>query len=223
MSHSYYDNLPENSNLIFHSPLIEAGGTRIHDLSKGHNSGDFLAAGEPAWSQTGTTWTLNFDGSNDRVVLPVAITTGVTTALYACAWFYYTAAAVDKTIIHAVSASSPRALVLRSNAVDITTDAAPGTFKESNWTQPVAGWHFIELLYNGAGLTGYIDFVAGASPGSVTGNLVTLTTFWMGASPNNGGEWWLNGRIGQVRIYNSALSLGQRENIYYSTRALYGV
>jgi hypothetical protein len=90
----------------------------------------------------------------------------------------------------------------------------------STWAQAVIVWK--NVATNSLEL-----FINGTSIGSVSHSLGSLlntpANLYLGSY--NGGEYaqWFNGRIGVVRLYNTALTTGQIQQNYNADRAKYGL
>ena len=89
-----------------------------------------------------------------------------------------------------------------------------------------AGWHMITATYNGATAALYIDGVSKGS-GSVTGTIVYDSTIpvAIGAEPGNAGGSgidgdYFTGKIGDVKIYSTALTQDQITSEYKRKAAI---
>ena len=99
-------------------------------------------------------------------------------------------------------------------------DSTSYTLTINTWTQIVYVWT------NGATKT-LQTYINGASIGSVNHTLNSIlntpSNLYLGSY--NGGEYaqWMNGRIGIIRLYNTALSASQVLGNYNANRAIYGI
>jgi len=97
----------------------------------------------------------------------------------------------------------------------------------SNFTATSNTWYQLVYVWTNGGTKTFETFVNGASVGSVTHSLSsvlnTTTPLYIGSY--NGGEYaqWYDGKIGIVRIYNTALTSAQVLQNYNADRAKYGL
>jgi len=109
------------------------------------------------------------------------------------------------------------------------SNGSPATFVNStSYTITLGTWYQAVYVWTNSGLTKTIDtYINGTLIGTVNHTFTSLLNapnpLYLGSY--NGGEFsqWLNGSIGIVRLYNTALSGSQVLENYNANRGLYGL
>ena len=178
-------------------------------------------------SVTGALWTpqgRSFDGVDDCIIISsnLGITGGDITI---CVWFKPTAAGGSSAGV--VSKYDNTAKVdyrIRNNVSDLcAARCRPGVaWDETSSATAVYGqWYHLTLNYRGTTLSFYLDgelFDAITASGSGSQDWPTKTTIGRGAVSNTE---LITGLIGEVRIYNRALTPLEIQNHYLATKWRY--
>lgn len=96
-----YDKIIANQASVLDLPLYEGTGVTVHDVSKYHNHGSFLAAGEPAWFQLPSgKWVLVYDGVDDCLDCGADLSLDINGDLTLLAWVYFNNVVATGTVIN---------------------------------------------------------------------------------------------------------------------------
>jgi hypothetical protein len=201
--------LPPFTGLMAAYALNEGTGTTVNDSSGNGNTGTISGATWVSQGKYGAA--LNFDGTNDLVVIPGSASLNVSSAMTLAAWIYPTAnqsgwrtvlqREVDAYFLNASSNAGAR------------RPAGGGTFNGvavhvgGPTASPVNAWTHLALTYDGTFLRLYVNgnqVATKAATGSIETNSSPLRIG--GNVPY--GEFF-KGRVDEIRIYDRAL--GQAE------------
>lgn len=198
------------------SPSVRGSGYLLPDLSGRGNHGTLtnMDAGTdwPAVAIRGSHGrVLDFDGTNDRVAIGAA---GVTMApLTISAWVNVVDFSANRTYVAIHSASGSRFL-LYSQHFFVTNG---GAFSQATLpsTPPTNTWFHLVAIESSTS-TRKIVYNA-ATEATATGTIVPsgINAVQIGADSSSGvAQFFQNGRIGEVAIYNRALSSAEVLDIY---------
>jgi len=168
----------------------------------------------------------DFDGSDDLINLgKPAVFTGMS-ALTVGFWFYRaTAFSGTSYVINNDSDTDRRSYALGltpTNAYGWVVNSS-GTLEDVSAALTYAGsWHFVVMTYDGAGLELYADG-SKISPGtdSLTGTVRANTTDSFELMRSSRTSTYFSGSVGEVIIYNRALTLQEIQYIYNLTKGRY--
>lgn len=196
---------PVSDSLMLGLSFNEGSGTTTQDVS-GHDNTGTLQNGT-AWNTTGKySNSLTFDGVDDVVDIGNPSTLNLTSSFTLSAWIYPTNLSGDRDIITKVNGSSDYHLQITGNAVQVGFSNGGWYSATTTNTVPLNTWTHVAGVFNDASntLTVYIGGTQSAQTTNVTAtpqstsNPVHVGMGWSGQN-------W-NGRIDDVRIYNTALS-----------------
>lgn len=203
-----------DTSLMLHLPLYEPDG----DSFISRDVGGCLC------TVTGASWQLqgrNFNGSTDHIVPD--FTPGALGALTVEAWTRFHVQAIDMDIFHVISLGESRAISLRSNGCEIQPDGVAIGVGWHGWTGgslPTGVYWHLAMTWNGSILTAYLNGKQDGAVVPVTGTLDAAgQSAAIGRKPY--GEWWMNGIIGELRLYNRALSPQEVQHNYRVTKWRY--
>ncbi len=226
MSVKLYDNLPLNQGVVLDIPNIEGTGALVCDLSKYHNNGVFGAgAAAPTWTQLPSgIWVTTYIGTGQDIICPAAASINNLPQLSWETWIYSVAANVDRFLDKnqkgfRILASNLFALfyAATTNAQSRESGVFPlNTLVHTVLTYDDTGDRKIYLYKNGIEVT--YDYQT-AAVGALNND--AANTFKIGTEP--GFVNYMNGYIGQVRVYARALSAAEVAARFQETRGHYGV
>ena len=182
-----------------------------------------------------------FDGINDLINLNSTLSTVASETLPASweAWVYFNAGTGNNQIIIGNAFNNGGVHIRTTGTSHAPADrirflyfqnGGNGTGVDSA-AALTTGWHHIVGTYNGNGLTtsNFALYVDG-SPASTTDptfgtptSIPKTQNFGIGDCPDEGGQSFFNGNIGEVRIYSAVLSGSEVLRNFESTRGKYGV
>jgi hypothetical protein len=211
---------------VLHLLGLPGGGSKIYDQSPYGNIGTITGA---TWIRTpGGLWCLNFDGSDDYVVVADALSLDITDAITLVAWINPVKGTVSG--YHEVF-DKRGAGVFYNLAVDETDDklrtAGLGGFYVSN-VITFGTWQHIAVTYSkdlpSANIKGFVNG-AGVGTQAYTAPIDTnANRLGIGAqNPDHGLGHYLKGCIALPRIYNRALSTLEIQNQFNREKNLFGV
>jgi len=212
--------LPYVSDLILYSACWEGAGTKLEDVSGGHNDG--LLVGTAAWNAAGRIGNcLEFDGANGDVT--IARKDYFTTPPFSIeCWFRL-------DVLPSVRAEKAVLVEMGDSTIGyaawnlLVTDAAPNDYirfavannvpddsKQIHSDSPcvINRWyHIVGTLDTSLNLKLYVDGVLQAETATAVSFLLGDETLVLGStSPGPGGGQKLDGRLDEVRFYTRALS-----------------
>lgn len=209
-----------DSSLVLYLPLY------IKD------SGSFLSRDEYGHlcTVTGALWTpqgRSFDGSDDKINLgtPGALNFGAGSYTIE-AWCFTTAAAMDRAYFGSRDPANRRRISLRSNAFSRCNNAGVLAEIYPNGGPSLSAniFHHLVGIYDAAAgkLISFLD-IETRKEANASGTLDPAAANYAGADPGQGGgdRWWLAGLIGEMRIYNRALSPLEVQQNWLATKWRY--
>ena len=224
--------LPRSHNIVGRwCPSAGATGFRLVDRSGRGNHGT-LTNMDPAtdWLASGRV-ALDFDGSNDAVIIPDNNALNPATGLTLSAWVRQVGATAYKQIFAKASGTGA---TNRSYGLYITGGSGPGAANSLGFETRTSStvdngfgaiasnaWTHCVGTYNGSVMTWYLQ---GAQVGQVaqTGNIAAQNTDLYLGQFSSGGFSTFSGQIDDITIFNTALTPNEVAQIYRLGRG-YGV
>jgi len=208
-----------DSSLVLYLPLYELDGTSF--VSK-DGYGHLATVTGALWTPQGRV----FDGTDDYISIPAHAAFEITEAVSIEVWFNKTANSISSSGLVSKSpyGSSYGDWDLWVNTADqkinFTKDAGTTTIKTAAGISN-ATWYHLVITYDRINMRMYLNTVAetpvaeaGAIPANARG--IGLGQFYLGTAARR-----LNGVMGEVRIYNRALSLTEIQHNYLATKWRY--
>lgn len=221
----------ESGLAIYYNPERElTGGGQIDDQSGVGNNGVLV----------GATLDLNnsyfsFDGANDYIRTPDMYGTAVANpdTFSVGVWVYPT----DQGVVLSITDTTTPSTAYHFTAIELIGAVNPvpyfgiwnaGTQQDNGGALNYNQWYHIAQTYDGTTMKGYVD---GTEVASVTSaydspldSVSTNHYFLFGAADttNMGNGSYYDGRMGEIRIYEDALTPTEVLNNYNSTKARYG-
>ncbi|KAH8044982.1 glutathione transferase [Aureococcus anophagefferens] len=188
-------------------------GTAADD---GDGSLDGIVSGATASTGPDGSGALSFDGSNDYVKFPDALTSGIlgsnarTVCLWAAISSFNDAALftfgdyADGEEFALMTATSAGGFIVQLYGGDYDTDVSVSGWSDDD------GWHFYCLVYDGAEWSFYVD---GAVAHTATASLATGSENILTIGVRDG-ESYLTGSVDELYVYSSALSESEIQTLY---------
>ncbi|KKM04498.1 hypothetical protein LCGC14_1763650 [marine sediment metagenome] len=198
-------------------PSLGVTGLTLFDVSRGSNNGT-LTSMDPAtdWVMSEKGWALDFDGSDDNVLLPTdgGLLNVLRTAPHSFVLNFKSRSLSGNQRIFAHSETSAglrqNVLWTQASAIGFTWDPSTGKAGKSTSFTDTSEWHsLIGVLEDSATISAYLDGVpmtGTTSRGSPDG----LT--YLGQSA--GGTARFNGQIGVFLIYSRILTFPEIQTLY---------
>lgn len=200
------------------------GGTRLWDLSRGQNWGTLTNMANDDWVVNGGKGALDFDGSDDRVVVPDSGALNPTQGISVSAWFRVasTTAGVQQAIVRkGWSAGTNLQYSLRvlgdklsAFCVNTTGTLAVAT---GDTSLAVNKWHFGVLTYDRSNVQVYLDGLRDATT-ALTGNLAVFSQPLQIAAgfdtTLSQPTLFLGGQLDDIRIFRTALTASDARQLW---------
>jgi hypothetical protein len=149
---------------------------------------------------------LSFRGTDDYVSVG---SIGALSALTVEGWAYYETATIDLSVFGSTASGEGNHISLRSNHIELQPNGL--NWENRCWidtgVQTANEWHYLALTWDGTTAKGYLDNTLIGSC-NVTGTLDPSATNAIGRHGSRP-DWYMNGLIDEVRIYNRALSASE--------------
>ena len=207
-----------DTGLVLYLPFDENEGVVAGDKSHYSNDGDFIGAGEPAWSEGHKNTAVDFDGINDSIICPATASLNTLTALSVLCWVYRNASDGRETIIYKSSANAGYHLGIETNnKLNLNLPDAGGNNQyQSTRTIPSGEWVHIAVVADGTNVNFYINGESSGSPAQTVSPIVdhsaiTMKIGWL----TNSHAWNLIGKLDELRVYNRALSIDEVKMHYF--------
>ena len=220
-------------NLGFFSIIVESGlilyldagnvasypgsGTVWTDLSGSGNNGTLTSG--PTYSSLDGGY-INFDGSNDSIVLP-AITP--TTAATFNAWIYINGSNANYGVIFSNWGSGGNAYFIGTNPTPNESSITVYFNDSSIFTitsLSLNTWMMFTVTHNNASAVAYINGVQTNSGNSTLASATNVSSIGYDTSRNG---YPFKGKISQALIYNRALSAAEVKQNYNALTSRYGL
>jgi hypothetical protein len=203
-------------------PFAEGSGTTLHDAS-GNGFNGTLSSSGATWgaggAPPGSGGDLTFSSGSVNLGSPAGL--NVTGDITLSAWIDPKSSSGSyQDIVGRGYTESPDAeTMLRINSGDYQVVAWNGTNYEASAAVPAGDlntWVQLVGIYNGTAWLLYRDGVLLTSTASTVGALSVAANWMIGSSGISTDARYFNGSIGDVRIYNVALSAAQVATLYDS-------
>ena len=221
-------NKPANNlGLVGYWSFNDATSTKASDFSGNGNHATLGGMSAPAtatsgWGNGKLGGGLNFDGTNDHVVLPSSSPLRVTNNFTISLWFKPSSLTQSGNYLmgktNTAGDNSDYAVIWEytNNKVEFFcgTGCSLGfTVANTQLSITDTNWHHIVYTYDGSSLRGYVDGVVGMTPVSGGGSINTGTgsLYFGGFNPITA---LFSGAQDEVRIYNRALTQAQITALY---------
>lgn len=215
--------LLQESGLRGYWDFNAGGGNVVTDVSGNgltgslQNGAAFISTVPPTLDEIFNPFSLNFEGTNDRVEIPPADQLDITTGSFS-AWFKadpdvsgFRAILADEANVGGQVLWSYRLLIAQDTGLllfDFTTNNGSQFIVTSNVPVNDSLWHHVGVTRDDQTklVTLYLDGILQNSL-AYTGQLdLTNNPLWIGQSPVNGGAHSFIGAIDDVRLYDRVLS-----------------
>jgi len=203
--------------------MNEGSGTTVYDRSGWNNHGTIYNA---TWTKVWRDWLLSFDGVDDYVRVANSASLNLTSALTVSLWFKTSVVHDGALVWKAQSTYLPAYGVayfgssygeIIGRIVDVNGNCHVVEFP---WVADGV-WHNLVMTYDGTTQKLYLDGVLKSS-NSWTGTVIT-TNYDVLIGDRETYHSYFNGLIGEVRIYNRALSADEVKRAFYHEPILDGL
>jgi len=209
---------PLSRGLVNRWLFNEGNGRVLRDLvGQAHGT---LTNG-PVWAVRNRGMVIQFDGSNDHVLLPTGTAEIGNNDATVCGWIYNTGSSTYRGLIatkNTGAAGTQKGYVLglsSANRIFWQTDNGAGLESTVGLAVLSAGWHFIAGVFeNGVAMRSYLDGALDASDttsipsGDITSSNVPKIGCWANAI------FFHNDAIADLRVYHRALSADEILTLY---------
>ena len=192
------------------SPSLGATGYLLRDVS-GQNNHGTLTNMDPGtdWVASDKGVVLDFDGSNDNITIARSVQFAGS-SLTVCGWVRTNNANLQQVLVNQGTTTNQFILFYQSGWImrgASATEMVFGSLTANTWTH-VAG------VFSGTSATGYLQglFSGGGTITAAAANLSTNLEIGRYA-PFGGGFYWI-GQIGEIAIYNRALTAPEISELY---------
>jgi len=202
-------------------------GTTWYDLSGNNNNGTLTNG--PTFSGIGKQASIVFDGTNDYVVVPESSSVDITTnTITFGGWCYPTISNLYQHIVVNTGGGELNiqyCMWLSQFGTSQIYRNLNGVVSQNNvsistpWQ--VNAWNYIILVYNGSTIKIYLNG-AQVSNENASGNIAqTNSNVYIGGESSQ--NYFFNGRISDIQIYNRALSAAEVQQNFNALRGRYGI
>jgi len=202
-------------SLVLYLPLCELDGASF--MSKD-------AYGHP-YTVTGALWRPNgyyFDGSDDKVSIPDHPSLDVTSAVTLEAWVWHTTGASEYMIAKRLSGSDDAYGIIESS-LKVRMHMWIGDVLKAlsgDTDMTIQAWNHAVATYDGSYMRIFLNGALDCTPQAQTGDIdVTVNPVTVGWGFDNATTW--DGLVGEVRIYNRALTPQEIQHNYLATKWRY--
>jgi hypothetical protein len=201
-----------DEGLILYLPFDENTGTTAYDKSHNGNNGTFKGAGEPAWSEGHRNVGVDFDGIDDYVALSQIGEIIVAGTYSICMWFKFDTVNADRALFsQTISGSDRMSIMVRGSSGKVVAGhyngaAWQGLLNTDSAINAGEWHHFVYTYNNGVGKL-YLNGIEQTGTGE--GVLTTSTAGTKIGSRSDGGAYFMDGKIDEVRTFSRALSANE--------------
>ena len=218
---------PDNTGLVGYWSFNDGAGTHPGDGSGFGNRGVF--SGAPAWTAGKMGKALSFDGVDDYVQVPYAVSNAPTAVISYGGWAKFNSFSGYNTIVSKTEGGGYRL----GTSVDTTycTNAEKicsrmnigGTYYDTEYATSnlsAGTWYHAFVTYDGETVVLYINGVSVATNTNPSGAITYTVTnpVCLGGEASDthcaSANGYMNGSLDEVRIYNRALSAGDVLKLY---------
>ena len=210
---------PLDPSCVLNLPFREGTGSIANDQTIFQNNGAINGA---TWIPNGKIGSaLSFDGTDDYASCATDSSIDNIRDLSVLAWVKITTPANSQKIVHKSSGAGQGYIlgIDNSQVIHEIWDEEGDRVYLSTGAVGTA-WTLIGFTYKTGGL--FKSYINGVLTQSVSAGdspvHSTTTDLWIGGASWSGGQYFLNGLIGEVRIYNRALSAEEIKRLYLLTK-----
>ena len=202
---------------VLYLPLYELDGNSFQSKDRyGH-----LA------TVTGATWTprgRKFDGTDDRIIVPNSAPLQITPAITYEFWVNQSVLKDTAVFLSNNVAGVPNVLIRSTNGgfyavLQSANSQALTIINEASHFTAGAWYHIVVTVSSGVGIAYKNGVQVGTATNALMNSIAMTTQFEIGRDSRE--VDYLNGYIGEVRIYNRALTVSEILRIYQATRFRY--
>jgi hypothetical protein len=212
------------AGLLAYWDFEEGSGTVLHDKSGNGNNGTVFGA---TWTAGHSGTALSFNGNSDYVSVPRSASLEPAKAITVCVWAYITGASTANflDILRKADNNTPGYMLRWKHFNDtlqfrLDRATAPTTDRvvdvQSN-TVYYNNWHFFVATFDSSTHCAclYVDAVRKATDSSFTRrNLQHSGDLYLMGVPSISTQGYLQGKLDEIRIYDSALSPSEVQLLY---------
>jgi hypothetical protein len=197
----------EGQGLLSWWKFDEGSGSTAYD-STGSNDGTIHGA---TWTTGQIGGGLSFDGVDDYVDVG---NLGLSSEFTVMGWMYYYVQALDEPIFGSDSPGEGTRISLRSNAFEVWPDGVSWEDRGEVAFDPVSAgiWHHLAGVYNGSQIEVFVDGISMGTHSVSSGALDPNPNNYIGGHGSE--NWYMDGLIDNVRIYDKALSAEEVWQLY---------
>lgn len=200
---------------------VDMNGTTAYDRSGSGNNGTLTNGANSTIGKIGQA--LKFNGTNSYASIPAFSSPTTVTDYSTSFWFYMKAHnSVGRTYIYdfrgdgsVVDGSAPLFLIDNSGGLGIL-DAFTGIELRSSAVSVLTKWHHVAVIRISGTTNIYLDGLLVQSGNAGTGGNLGVGKRLGDYSAQNtpGGNYWFNGYLDDLRVYNRALSASEIKQLY---------
>ncbi|MBI2515195.1 fibronectin type III domain-containing protein [Candidatus Wolfebacteria bacterium] len=221
------------NGLVGYWPLEEGSGTSTADLSGNGNTGTLAASpATPTWTTAGKIGNaLSFDGSDDYVNVPDNSSLKPTSAITYAMWVYPRLASTFGVFFEKGDSTTAGygAFVTSDNKFCFIVKTTTGTYAVGNSTAlyQVNQWQHVAVTYDSSGAKNiYVNGVNQTLTSSANCALtngsgdISQSTAALIFGARTANQYFFNGSIDEVRVYNRALAATEVAELYGGISAI---
>jgi len=198
------------------------GGGTLMDLSGQNNHGTLNG---PTWTSENGIWVLSFDGTDDFVDCGTDSSLDITGEIVVELWYYENARVFAGKLVTSSIDASHRWFFGSDNGKPYAfVQDVDNTMTDKTFIIPLKEWHHLVWHYsdNNNFQKIYLDGALKETKATPQNIATGLTEFVIGRhSPTE--QYWLNGFLSNIHVYNCALSNAEIRHNYELIRHLYNV
>jgi len=199
-------------------PSLGPTGTTLRDISNNHRHGAFTYMDGSNWGISKNGYVLDYDGSSDYIGVS-NFTYAFTDQITISAWMKPSVITGDNRQWIATNNTYFMSYIMGSNAeIQFRLNTGSETTLDSNSAMSLDVWQYVTLVYDGSNMFIYVDTDLWGHIAK-TGNIQSITRLTIGAGDNGWADWF-NGHMGDILIYNRALSSSEIQQLYVDPQAL---
>lgn len=210
--------LTGNNKIVTYLPLVEGTGTTAYNYGSVSGNGTITNA---TWGKgTNGKYFLKYNGSNTYMALG-SFPTGTDWSVFT--WIYPTTLSAEYHIFGSIDTGTNSVFNFRSAAdntfnVYLRGDGGAGQQPSYSGTLTLNAWQMVGITSDSSNIVLYLDTVGETTAKSWTGTFNLNTPPLVGARINiaTPGSYWY-GYIGEVLIYNKAITLAEIKALYRAT------
>ncbi len=202
------------SGLVGHWKLDETSDTVVSDASGyGNHGATRNMAGSP-WTNGKISGALEFDGSNDYVQIPHSDELNGTDALTYSAWVYAhgwsgTSQVMAKSVHGGGTGRAQMGIFSEGGVLKGRAETVDGRREVSTSLTTLNAWVHVALVFDGTSLNLYVDGILEGDYSFAATTLIQTTDPLNFSKRVGTSQYYFDGLIDDVRVYNRALSLAE--------------